>query len=158
MKPRTVRSFAPMLLASALLAGGLGSVALASDAPRSSADVHLAALHVTVKVEGAHITASATPPDATLVGTAFPGEGMAAWPLARQADGSLMATLPSPAPDTLAVVFSATDHDGKRQEACVMPVDHAGSCEVKEHWLHVHATAGHEYRIERKPDGVESGE
>ena len=145
----TSRPSRMLLLLLALSAAGAATAA--GSGQSSSRTAHVAALSVVVKVDGKHITATPTPADTTLGAIAFPKEGSDGTTLERQADGSLMAALAEDAPKTLAVVVSAVDHTGKRQETCVMPIDHGGSCKIDGHLLHIHTVAGHEYQIARKP-------
>lgn len=158
MKPATQTPSLTLRLVAAVLLTAAATVAEADDTPRSSTSTQLAGLSITAKVEGGHVAVTATPADATLEAIAFPGAGRAGSVLLRQPDGTLMVTLPNPAPDTLAVVLAVTDHAGKRQEACVMPIDHAATCTLAAHWVHVHTSTGHEFKIERSPDGGETGE
>ena len=139
----------------ALLAATLGvsGVALA-DAPalgRSSNTARVAGVEVTVTVEGAHLTARAVPASPTVTAVAFPGRADRGVTFTAQADGTLMAMLPHPASEELAVIVSAADAHGTVQEACVMPIDHAATCRLQSHTVHVHLSTGHEYQIDRQP-------
>ena len=150
MNSNLSRAVVVAVLAATLVASS-GARAEAPAHERSSNTTRVAGLEFTVTVDGAHLSARTVPASPTATAIAFPGRANRSVRFMPQADGTLMAMLPHPASQELAVIVSAADAHGTAQEACVLPIAHGATCRLEPHAIHVRLRNGHQYQIDRQP-------